>query len=211
MNKDSAKIQPQECYTVEEYLSLEKASPIKHEYIDGRILAMGGASRAHNMITGNVEQRLRNQLEEQPCETYSKDQRIKTVARRYYYPDVIVVCGEAQFETIEGLETLVNPTVIIEVLSKSSEADDRGDKFYQYRNIASVRDYILIAQDKMHVEHFTRQPNNEWVLHHDVTEPEGRIVIESIRCELPLKQIYQRVAFPPQLQLLNEVDEQQQG
>ena len=89
------------------------------------------------MITGNVEQQLRNQLEEKPCEAYSKDQRVKTL-NDYRYPDVVVVCGEAKFEIVDGLETLINPTVIIEVLSKSSEADDRGEKFYQYRSIPSV-------------------------------------------------------------------------
>lgn len=119
---------PDEYYTAEEYFAFERASEVKHEYVSGLIVAMGGASRAHNMITGNVEQQLRNQLEEKPCETYSKDQRVKTL-NDYRYPDVVVVCGEAKFEIVEEFETLINPTVIIEVLSKSSEADDRGRSF----------------------------------------------------------------------------------
>lgn len=155
------------------------------------------------MITGNVEQQLRNQLEEKPCETYSKDQRVKTI-NDYRYPDVVVVCGEARFEIVEGLETLINPTVIIEVLSKSSEADDRGEKFYQYRSIPSVSDYIVIAQDKMRVEHFTRQPNDEWTLHRDVTGPEGKVVLESIGCALSLEEVYRRVQFLPHIQLLTQ-------
>ena len=207
MTRDALQRQHQDAYcTVEEYLTLERVSEFKHEYLAGRIVSMAGASRAHNMITGNVEQRLRNQLEEKPCETYSKDQRVKIDSEHYYYPDVVVVCDEAHFESIEGLDTLTNPTVVIEVLSKSSASDDRGEKFYTYRNIESVKDYILIAQDKMHVEHFTRLPNNEWILHRDVTEPDGKIVIHSLGCELTLSQIYQRVDFPPQIKLLKEDD-----
>src|SRR2546430_2206225 len=142
-------------YTVEEYLAFERSSELKHEYISGEIIAMAGATRAHNLITGNISQRLRNQLEGKPCETYSNDMRLRTTPTDYTYPDVVVVCGEPQFEDAE-LDTLLNPTVVIEALSKSSEARDRGEKFSDYRGIESIEDIILVAQHKMRVEHYVR-------------------------------------------------------
>jgi Uma2 family endonuclease len=182
-------------YTVEEYLAFERSSELKHEYISGEIVAMAGATRGHNLITGNVAQRLRNQLEGKPCETYSSDMRVRTSPTEYTYPDVVVVCDEPRFEDAE-LDTLLNPTVVVEVLSKSSEARDRREKFPDYRGIESVKDILLIAQHKVRVEHYVRQANNGWLLH-DISDPGGMIMITSIGCTLALAEIYERVTFPP--------------
>jgi len=186
-------------YTVEEYLTLERASELKHEYISGEVVAMAGATRAHNLITGNIAQRLRNQLEGKPCETYSNDMRVRTTPADYTYPDVVIVCQEPQFEDAE-LDTLLNPIVVVEVLSKSSEARDRGEKFFDYRRMESVKDIILVAQHQMRIEHYVRQADNEWTLH-DISNPDRMIRIASIGCALTLAEIYERVEFPPPRQL----------
>lgn len=210
MAQEGTQPRPDQLYTVEEYFSLEAASDIRHEYVAGEIVAMGGASPQHNRITANLARELGNALRGKECEPFVSDMRVKTRAD-YRYPDVAVVCDEAQFETIKGLETLVNPTVIIEVLSKSSEADDRGDKFFEYRSIVSLKDYLLVAQDKMRVEHYTRQPNDEWILHRDVTEAEGKVAIQSLGCELKLSDLYERVEFLPPRQLHSVTTDERQG
>ncbi|CAN5264532.1 MAG: Uma2 family endonuclease [Pyrinomonadaceae bacterium] len=210
MAQEGTQPQPDQLYTVDEYFSLEAVSDVRHEYVAGEMVAMGGASPKHNRITANLARELGNALRGKECEPFVSDMRVKT-REDYRYPDVVVVCEGAQFEIIKGLETLVNPTVIIEVLSKSSEADDRGDKFFEYRSIVSLKDYLLISQDKMRVEHYTRQPNDEWILHHDVTEPDGEITIQSIGCQLKLTDLYERVEFPPPSQLRSVKTEGGQG
>lgn len=186
-------------YTVEEYLAFERAAEFKHEYSSGEIVAMAGATREHNLITGNVARRLGNQLEGKPCETYSNDMRVRTSPTAYAYPDVVVVCDEPQFEDSE-LDTLLNPTVVVEVLSKSTEARDRGEKFSDYRAIESVKDIAFVSQYRPRVEHYVRQANDEWILH-EVSDPAGAIVLRSIECTLTLAEIYERVKFPPPRQL----------
>jgi Uma2 family endonuclease len=188
-----------EYYTVEEYLAFERAAETKHEYVSGRIVAMAGATRAHNLITGNVARRLGNQLEGTPCETYSNDMRVRTTPSEYTYPDVVVVCGEPHFED-EVLDTLLNPTVIVEVLSASTKRRDRFDKFGAYRAIPSLRELLLISQDTVHVEHHVRTPGNEWVLH-DVTERDKTVRLDSLGADLQVAHIYERVTFPPERQL----------
>ncbi len=178
----------------EEYLRLERCSNQKHEYISGEILAMAGASRAHNLIKGNIAQHLRNQLSDRPCETYSSDLRVRTTPTDYTYPDVVVVCGDAQFEDDE-LDTLLNPTLLIEVLTKTSESRDRGEKFTNYRNMPSVQEILLISQTQMRVEHYIRQSAEEWALH-DITSPTASIQLKSIGCTLTMTELYARVQFP---------------
>lgn len=195
-------------YTIEEYLALERSSQLKHEYISGDIVAMAGATRAHNLITGNIAQRLRNQLEGTPCETYSNDMRVRTTPADYTYPDVVVVCDEPQFEDAE-LDTLLNPTVVIEVLSKTSEARDRGEKFSDYRGAENVKEIVFVSQHRMRVEHYVRQSNDEWTLH-DISDPAGVIVLSSIGCTLTLAEIYERVEFPPPRRL-RDVKRKSQG
>jgi Uma2 family endonuclease len=181
-------------YTVEEYLTLERQSEIKHEYISGEIVAMAGATREHNLITGNIAQRPRNQFEGTPCETYSNDMLVRTTPTDYVYPDV-VVCDKPRFEDDE-FDTLLNPTVVFEVLSKSAEARDRGEKFSDYRAIESVKEVVFVSQHRMRVEHYSRLENGEWSLH-EVAEPSGAITLKSIGCTLMLAGIYERVELPP--------------
>ncbi len=207
MKKDGAQPHSEAFYTVEEYLSFDKASELRNEYMAGQIVAMTGASREHNLVNSNVSRELNTQLRGKPCETYSNDMRVQTKAPDYYYPDTVVVCGEPQLIKPEGVDTLLNPTVIIEVLSKSSEADDRGGKFIEYRTLASLKDYILISQNKMRVEHYARQPDDKWTLVEDASSGDQTIRIESINCELSLADIYERVEFPPPRQLRRVSDE----
>ncbi len=150
-------------FTPEQYLALERKAAFKSEYFDGCIRAMAGASRAHNLIALNLGSEIRSQLRDRPCETYVSDMRVRTgPSGLYTYPDVVVVCGEPRFEDDE-LDTLLNPTVIVEVLSPSTEAADRGRKFASYRRLASLQEYVLVAQDRACVERYTRQ-GDEWLL-----------------------------------------------
>src|SRR2546427_4844189 len=151
-------------YTAEEYLALERQAECKSEYYAGDIFAMAGASRWHNLIVTNVVRELSLQLKERPCTTYPSDMRIKiSPTGLYTYPDVTVVCGEAQFEDTQQ-DTLLNPTLIVEVLSESTAAYDRGGKFTHYRKLTSLMEYVFIAQTKPHIEHYVRQPDNRWLL-----------------------------------------------
>ncbi len=131
-------------------------------------------------------------------ETYS-DMRVRTTPTEYTYPDVVIVCGEPEFEDDE-FDTLLNPTLIVEVLSKSTARRDRVEKLADYRGMSSLKEYILISQDKMHVEHYVRRPDNEWTLT-DTDQPEGKVAITSIGCELRISDVYDRVTFPPPRQL----------
>jgi len=178
-------------YTAEEYLALERSAPYKSEFHDGQIYAMTGASRKHNLIGVNIAGELRDQLKKRPCEAYMNDMRVKAAeARSYHYPDVAVVCGAPQFEDAH-LDTLLNPTVLIEVLSPSTEAYDRGGKFTHYRKIPSLREYLLVMQDQPSIEHYVRQEGG-WIL----TEAVGLdavVPLDSIGCVLSLREIYDKV------------------
>jgi Uma2 family endonuclease len=181
-------------YSPEEYLARERKAEYKSEYIDGFIVAMAGASEAHSLIVVNVAGELRARLKSQPCRTYATDMRVKVSnAGLYTYPDVSVVCGERRFEDVE-VDTLLNPNVLVEVLSESTEAYDRGKKFARYQWLESLTDYVLIAQDEARVEHFVRQ-GEHWLLT-VITGLEGTLRLESVGCELPLREIYDRVEFP---------------
>ena len=164
----------QQYYTPEEYLALERKAEYKSEYINGEIYAMSGASRAHILITVNLTRELSTQLRGRPCEVYASDMRVKvSPTGMYTYPDVAAVCGEARFEDGQ-VDTLTNPSVIIEVLSPSTEAYDRGEKFAHYRKLQSLAEYVLVAQDKMRVEHFARhgERGEQWVLT-EISDPQG--------------------------------------
>lgn len=180
--------QPHEYWTEAEYLALERESDIRHEYLDGQIIAMSGASRAHNLITSSAHVLLYTQL--QGCELYQSDMRVK-IHRAYTYPDLVVVCGEPRFT--DG-DTLLNPTLIIETLSPSTEMYDRGKKFQYYRQIAALQVYVLIAQDQARVERFTRQPSGEWLLT-EFTDLNAVMALPAVNCELPLAKIYEQVKF----------------
>jgi Uma2 family endonuclease len=181
-------------YTPEQYLELERKAPYKSEYHDGCIYAMSGASREHNLIAGNLLSLINPQLEDRPCEVYMSDMRVRVSATGLYtYPDVSVVCGESQFLDRE-VDTLLNPTLIVEVLSPSTEAYDRGKKFDQYRRLESLREYVLVAQDEVLVLRYTRR-GVEWILS-EFRRMEEVLRLESVGCEMPLSAVYRKVKFP---------------
>ena len=150
--------------TEAEYLAFERDSEVKHEFIDGEIYAMSGASRNHNLIVSSTIAALYVQLRGKGCETYPSDMKVRTPSTgSYAYPDITVICGEAQFDENQR-DILLNPTVIIEVLSPNTERYDRGKKFQHYRELESLQEYILIAQDSPHIERFVRQESGLWQL-----------------------------------------------
>lgn len=184
-------LQPRHRYSVDEYLELERASEEKHEFIDGEVFAMGGASFSHTVIAGNISASLHFQLRSKPCRVVSADARVKVKPTGLHtYPDLVVVCGEPQLE--QPGDTLVNPSVLIEVLSDSTEKKDRGWKFEQYRHIASMTDYVLVAQDTPRIEHFEKAAEGRW-LYTCETRLEARVEIASIGCTLLLQDVYEKV------------------
>lgn len=179
-------------YTPEEYLEFERASPFKHQYYKGEIFAMTGASFVHNQIVSNLLRSLGNKLEKRPCQALPSDLRVKVDPTGLYtYPDVIVVCSEPEFED-NVLDTLLNPKVIVEVLSTTTEAYDRGRKFAQYRLIESLEQYVLVSQEEYLVEVFTKQVDGQWTLS-DARGLEASIELSAIGCVLALSEVYQRV------------------
>ncbi len=181
-------------YTPEEYLALERHAEFKSEYIDGRIVAMTGASAPHNRIAGSVHAELRARFRNRPCEAFIGDMRVQIgERRRYTYPDVVAVCDEPKFQ--DGtLDTLMNPVLIVEVLSPTTEAYDRGEKFQHYRSIQTLQEYVLIAQDKPLVEQFVR--HGEFWHIGSVTGLDASLELASVGCTIPLREIYERVKFP---------------
>lgn len=189
--------QPKRYITEQEYIKFERASTSKHEYFDGQIYAMTGASRTHNLIAGNTLATLHGQLRRKPCQIFPSDMRVKVMHTGLNtYPDLVVICGEPEF-TDDVLDTLVNPLVVIEILSPSTERYDRGMKFQNYRTIESLQDYILIAQDHYHVEHYSRQDNGQWLLQ-EAIGIESALSIRSIECTLALEDVYEKVVITPE-------------
>ena len=187
-------------YTPEEYLEFERKSEIRHELIDGEIYEMAGAVRRHNRISVNVLRLLDNQLLERDCNVYGSDMRVKiTVAGNYTYPDIVAVCGEEIFEDATE-DTLVNPMLIVEVLSKSTEAYDRGGKFEYYQTIESFQEYVLITQEPFRVEQYVRKDKNVWT-YFEFRKSEDVVKLNSIDCELVLQDIYHKIQqkFPKEV------------
>lgn len=177
-----------------DYLAFERTSDIKHEYLDGHVYAMTGASRAHNLICSYTITSLINQLRGRPCEVYPSDMRIKVQATGLYtYPDVTLVCDQPQFADNE-FDSLLNPVLVIEVLSPSTERYDRGKKFQHYRQLAPLQAYVLIAQDGPRIERFMRQENDAWVLT-DASDLDADLELTSIGCTLALAEVYEKVTF----------------
>ena len=179
--------------TPEEYLTFERKATTKSEYLRGQIIAMSGASFAHNFITADIVTHLNIQLMGGECQVAASDMRVKaTQTASYFYPDVVVICGEPRAED-DNFDILLNPTLIVEVLSPSTEAYDRGEKFEHYQQIASLKEYILVSQDKVHVEQYRRQ-GEQWLLT-EFREIEEVLSLFSIDCELRLRDVYRRVKF----------------
>ena len=180
--------------TEEEYLSIERAAEFKSEFYGGRMYAMSGGSSAHALIIPNLAAELRSALKQKTCTVYVTELRLRIVPRgSYTYPDVTVVGGPSAFADNQK-DTLLNPTLIVEVFSPSTEAHDRGLKFAQYRQIHSLQEYGLVSQSEPRVEIFRRQPSGEWLLA-EVTGLEGRARFNCVDCEIPLSEIYHQVTF----------------
>jgi Uma2 family endonuclease len=187
---------PTRWLSAEEYLVREAQADYKSEYFDGEVFAMAGGTPEHNLITANVISELVVQLSQSPCRVYTSDQRVNIPDTGLYtYPDVTVVCAEPQYEEPER-RALLNPILIIEVLSESTEAYDRGDKFAHYRRLASLRDYVLVASDRRSIERFSRvEGGAEWLLT-ECTVTAGAIELPSVGGSLSLDRVYSKVEFP---------------
>ena len=186
-------------FTPEEYITLErKAIPdaeiVRSEYMNGKIIGRSSSNWAHNLIAGNIVAELYTRLKSRECFVFANQMRVSIPsANSYFYPDVGVVCEEPRFED-DLFDILLNPIVIVEVLSPSTEAYDRGDKFAHYRQLQSLQEYILVSQDKVCVDHYVRH-KTQWILT-DFQTLEQHLPLTSIQCELPLQEIYENVPFP---------------
>jgi Uma2 family endonuclease len=173
----------------EEYLALERTSELKHEYAHGELFAMAGATRAHSLLAANVQGELRAALLDRPCEVHTSALRVKIAETGHYvYPDATVACGELRFED----DTLLNPTVIVEVLSDSSEAYDRGDKFEGYRSVSSITDYVLVSQKVVRVEHYRREPDGSWRF--VALGPGDALALTALGVRVEIDRVYHKVA-----------------
>lgn len=185
---------PQPFLSVEEYLLFEETSETRHEYIDGEMVAMTGASIVHNQINQNISRFLDDALDEQGCDLYTSDMRVKVEdTGNYMYPNVVIVCGEKEIEERQG-ESILNPTILIEILSHSTEAYDRGLKWAHYKRIPSLQEYIIVTQTRPYVEHYIRQNATLWYY----TTYEGLdavITFPSVEDELSLASLYRKVTF----------------
>lgn len=185
---------PQKFYSPEEYLALEELAEYRSEYYRGEIFAMSGGSVNHNRIAKNVVITLDAALASKPCETFITDMRLLVKKNGLYtYPDVMIVCGRLEFAT-GRTDTLTNPVAIIEVLSESTQAYDRGAKFELYRALETLQDYVLIDQSRVHVEYFHKLDDGRWVLA-EFNELVMVLLLESVGVELSLSQVYQRVEW----------------
>lgn len=179
--------------TEQEYLALERAAEFKSEFFRGEMFAMSGASLQHLRLQQNLARELGNALSGGRCEAFGSDLRVRVSSDMYTYPDVTVVCGEPSLADGHK-DVLLNPLVIFEILSPSTESYDRGIKLQLYRTIASLQDYILVSQNEVRVGQYTRQENNLWILR-DYTTLDEELSIPSIGVSLPMRAIYNRVEF----------------
>jgi Uma2 family endonuclease len=178
--------------TPDEYLERERKAEFRSEYRNGEIVAMSGASIRHGRIVGNLNFLLHSALRNRPCEAFTTDLRLAVrAANLFTYPDVMVICGEPEVAG-DRQDIVLNPVVLIEVLSKKTQAYDRGEKFASYRTIPSLREYLTVAQDKIHIEQHTRQPDQSWIST-EFTTPDAHIKLESIAVELRVAEIYEKV------------------
>jgi Uma2 family endonuclease len=183
---------PKRKMTVAEYLAFERTAERKHEFYDGEIFDMAGASRQHNEIKENLIGELFGRLKGGSCRTYSSDQRVTVPSTGLYtYPDLVIVCGPPKFAP-EDADTLVNPQVVIEILSDSTEKYDRGDKFQQYQKLPSVQEYVLVSQNQVLVERYARQPDGTWVPT-TFDDPAGEFALATVPVRVPLADVYRGV------------------
>lgn len=181
--------QPVPFLTPEQYLEIERAAEFRSEYLNGEMFAMSGASVRHNIIVNNVAASLREQIHGR-CRYFTTDLRLLVSETGLYtYPDLMVICDEIKLSG-DRQDIVTNPRVIVEVLSKSAADYDRGRKFLHYRSIPALQDYVLVAQDSVHVEHYARQPDNSWLLR-EYTSPEDIVRLTSVDADIPLGAAYE--------------------
>jgi Uma2 family endonuclease len=190
-------------FTIDEYLALERTDEERHEYLDGCVYAMAGESPDHGRICTNLTRRLAEQLDGTGCEIFAKDTKVRcgpsprpgqSMQGLFAYPDLVVVCGALQFHD-QVQDVLLNPLVIVEVLSPSTEAFDRGEKFRRYRRwLPTLTDYVLVAQDRPVIDHYQRQEGDNWLLR-TLEGLDARLELTSIACTVPLSQVYDRIVF----------------
>lgn len=179
-----------------DYLAFEDQSDFKHEYVNGEVRAMTGGSLNHAVITVNTSTHLNNLLSDSPCLVTSPDLRLHIVhKKRYRYPDVMVFCGEPAYLP-ERTDTLTNPVLIVEVLSPSTEITDRNEKFDDYTQIATLKAYLLIAQNRVKIQSFQRHEGEKW-LYQAITNPQGELALPALNITLSLAQLYHKVTFEP--------------
>ena len=186
---------PKTKLTAAEYLAIERKADFKSEFYRGEMFAMAGASREHNRVKENLSIEIGSRLKGSRCQTFSSDQRVLVDATGLFtYPDIVILCGPGEYAPADR-DTLVNPTAIIEVLSPTTKGYDRGTKFRNYQQIASLREYVMVAQDEAVVERYVRQPNGDWLLT-TVTGLDKEMALTSVPVQIPLADVYAGVEFP---------------
>jgi Uma2 family endonuclease len=183
-----------ENWTVDEYLAYDASQARRYAYRYGEIVAMAGASDEHNTINHNINGIFYVQLRQRPCRVYANDMRVRVSDEEYVYPDIAVVCGKPDIRDLKG-DTLFNPTLIVEVLSKSTRKYDLEGKFESYRSIESLQEYVLIHQDKVRAHRYTRQSDHTWLIT-DFAKRDDHIELQSIACTLLLEDVYEKVSLP---------------
>jgi len=186
-------LRPRPGYTFEDYLAAEREElEVRHEFIRGEVFAMVGTTANHSLIVANIIGDLRTQMKGRPCLVFSTDLRVRIeAADACTYPDLMALCGKTQLHD-DRRDVLLNPSLIVEVLSPSTEAYDRGEKFAIYRRLPSLLEYLLVSQDKVSAELYVRQPDEHWLLS-EYSESDSEIRLESIECRLPLAEVYDKV------------------
>ncbi len=187
--------QSQRHYSLDEYFLNEEMSPVKLEYFDGEIFVMSGGSLNHETISLNVATAFRIATRGLSCRAFGNGMRVRTPSGLYTYPDAAIACGNPDIARIQGTDTLGNPAVLVEVLSESTRDYDRGQKFDLYRAIVTLRDYVLIEQSRMEIEHRYLSDGAEW-LSRTVTGPDEAVRLTGVDVELPLALVYEQVEFP---------------
>jgi Uma2 family endonuclease len=187
--------QPKPRYTLEEYFELERKSEERFEYWNGEVFCMSGMSRNHARIEVNLTTQLNRLLGGRDCEVFPANMRIKVPSMPpYRYGDLSALRGEAQFEEIGGVDALIDPSLIVEVLSESTEAYDRGKKFTQYKSIPSFCEYLLVDQSRPHITHLFKQPDGAWI-YNEYNDLAAIVILTSLNCELAMTEVYENVSF----------------
>ena len=198
---------PKHKYTLEEYFEIERTSEEKYEYWDGNVWSMAGASPEHERVVVNVGGHLRELSRGRGCSVFGSNLKVKVpIYKPYRYPDLTAYCGKGIYEKLDGLDVLTNPQMLIEILSPSTEAFDRGDKFSYYKSIPSFCEYLLIAVSRPHITQFIKQNESEWI-QREVEGLEGKLYLPMFEVEILLSEVYLDVEFPPpipELFLVNE-------